>query len=204
VNANCANLPEDPAYLVVDVETTGMGGVENGSPHRVIEIGAVKIRRGEIVREFATYLNPCRPLPQFITELTGIRPESLINAPLANEIASVFESLLAGSVFVAHNAGFDASFMRREGLLPDNYPMLCTVKLGRRVVPGLKSYSLGNLAGDMGIIIKDRHRALGDAMATAEIMCKFLTRMEQGDIRGYEAIKKLETSKIATAKLMLS
>lgn len=156
-------------YAVVDIETTG----GSARLERITEI-AVYIHDGtRIIEEFSTLVNPERSIPYFITSLTGITNEMVEHAPRFFEVARRIVELTEGKIFVAHNARFDYSFIRQEfSMLGYNFkrPMLDTVALSRKLIPGHKSYSLGNLCTDLGIEINGRHRASGDALATTRLL----------------------------------
>lgn len=156
-------------YAVIDIETTG-GSARH---ERITEI-AVYIHDGSrIIDEYSTLINPERNIPYFITSMTGITNEMVEDAPKFYEVAKKIVELTEGKVFVAHNARFDYSFIRQEfGMLGYNFkrPMLDTVSLSRKLLPGHRSYSLGNLCSDLGIEINGRHRASGDAMATVKLL----------------------------------
>lgn len=156
-------------YAVIDIETTG----GSARLERITEI-AVYIHDGEkIVEEYSTLINPERNIPYFITSLTGITNEMVEDAPRFYEVARRIVELTEGHVFVAHNARFDYSFIRQEfSNLGFNFkrPMLDTVSLSRKLLPGHRSYSLGNLCKDLGIDINGRHRAAGDALATVRLL----------------------------------
>jgi DNA polymerase III subunit epsilon len=155
-------------YSIIDIETTG------GSPkvEKITEI-AIFVHDGKkVVNEFVTLINPEKNIPYYITSLTGIDNSMVANAPKFYEVARKIVTLTENTTFVAHNANFDYGFVKSEFLqLGYNYQrdMLCTVKLSRKLIPGKRSYSLGNLCGDLGICINDRHRAAGDALATVKL-----------------------------------
>ncbi len=162
---------QDPnqIYVVVDVETTG----GNGEQHRVTEIGAVKVQHGEVIDTFQTLLNPERNIPRRITQLTGITPAMVMDAPRFADIADQFWDFLEGSIFVAHNVNFDYGFISREFSRTDRtlrLPKLCTVAETRRYYPGLASYSLAALCERFTIELNSHHRALCDAQAAAELL----------------------------------
>ncbi len=161
----------DPSqeYVVVDLETTG-GRAEY---HRVTEIGAVKIRNGVIVDTFETLLDPARRIPSKITRLTGITNEMVEGKPGFAEVADDLESFLGEAIFVAHSVNFDYGFLRREfERIGRSFrrPTLCTVVAMRKFFPSLPSYGLGNLCKEFGIELRDHHRALCDAKATAQLL----------------------------------
>ncbi len=165
-------------YAVIDIETTG------GSPksEKITEI-AIYISDGkEIVDEFITLVNPEKPIPYFITSLTGITNEMVADAPKFYEIAKQLVELTEDKIFVAHNVSFDYRFIRSEfkSLGYDfNRNNLCTLQLSRRLFPGHRSYSLGNICKDLGINIENRHRAAGDALATVKLLETLLTKCNE-------------------------
>lgn len=180
-------------YAVVDIETTG----GSARLERITEI-AVYIHDGtRIVEEYSTLVNPERSIPYFITSLTGITNEMVEDAPKFFEVARRIVEITEGKVFVAHNARFDYSFIRQEfGMLGYNFkrPMLDTVALSRRLLPGHKSYSLGNLCKDLGIDINGRHRASGDALATVRLLEMLLEK--DRELKSGSLIKNRKASKL--------
>ena len=167
-------------YAIVDIETTG-GYAEN---HRVTEIAIYHYDGIQITDQFHTLINPGRKIPHFITGLTGITSEMVSDAPAFEDVASEIYDWLKNRVFVAHNAHFDYSFLKKEfeeAGIAWNTKKLCTVRLSRKIIPGLSSYSLGRLAESLGIRITDRHRAGGDAEATAKIF-DVLMKRDQGGV----------------------
>ena len=160
-------------YAIVDIETTGGYAAGNG----ITEI-AVYVHDGErIVKHFETLINPQQHIPTYITALTGISNDMVRDAPLFEEIAETLFELLNGNVFVAHNVNFDFSFVNHQ-LKSAGFELppkkLCTVRLGRKIFPGLPSYSLGNLCRSLQIPIDNRHRAGGDAKATVKLFEYYL------------------------------
>jgi len=155
-------------YCIVDIETTGGGS----SFHRITEIAIIKHDGVNIVDEFTTLLNPERNIPWNITRLTGITNEMVSDAPKFYEVAKRIVEITENCVFVAHNVSFDYNFIKNEfkqlGFEFKRHN-LCTVKMSRALIPGKKSYSLGNLCNSLGIEVKERHRASGDAFATAKL-----------------------------------
>ncbi|MBZ9612281.1 exonuclease domain-containing protein [Rheinheimera maricola] len=156
-------------YVVLDVETTG----GKAGTDRVTEIGAVKVQGGEVLDSFNSLINPERPIPSFISRLTGISNAMVEGAPKFADIATQLSEFLQGAVFVAHNAKFDYGFIRSEFArceIPFDMPQLCTVVNMRRYYPGLASYSLGKLCAELDIKLTNHHRALADATATVELL----------------------------------
>ncbi|WEK34155.1 MAG: exonuclease domain-containing protein [Candidatus Pseudobacter hemicellulosilyticus] len=153
-------------YAIVDIETTGGYAASND----ITEV-AIVLHDGErVVQRYETLVRPLRAIPYFIQRLTGITDDMVAGAPGFEEVAPVIYNLLRDVVFVAHNVNFDYSFLKHH-LSAAGYeldtPKICTVRLTRKVFPGLASYSLGNLCRHFGIGIENRHRAGGDADATA-------------------------------------
>jgi len=152
-------------YAIVDIETTG----GHASQFGITEI-AVFIHDGnQVVKRFETLINPQQNIPSYITALTGINNAMVASAPVFEEIASDLFEILNGQIFIAHNVNFDYSFIHHHLKVAGyelNVKKLCTVRLGRKVFPGLPSYSLGKLCRTLDLPIENRHRAGGDAQAT--------------------------------------
>lgn len=168
-------------YAIVDIETTG----GYAGYHRVTEVAVIHHDGMTITDSFRTLLNPGRSIPYFITGLTGINYQMVRDAPAFADVADEIFSWLDGRVFVAHNAHFDYSFLKKEfedAGITWNTKKLCTVRLSRKIIPGLRSYGLGRLAESLGISINERHRAGGDAEATAKIFDLLLKRDTEGAI----------------------
>lgn len=162
-------------FAVVDVETTG-GSPAHGD--RVVEFACVRVRGGEVVGEYESLVDPCLAIPRWITRLTGIDDGMVSGAPRFAAIAGRVREELAGRVFVAHNAAFDWRFVSEElRLARSELPAgerLCTVRLARRAAPGLRRRGLDSLARFYDVSIDGRHRAAGDARATATILVRML------------------------------
>jgi len=184
-----APLAEVP-FAVVDVETTGRA---SWGGHRIIEIAVVEVLGGAIVDEFQTLLNPGQAIPGVITGLTGISTSMVQQAPYFDHVAEEVARRLEGRVFVAHNAAFDWSFVSAEllrslGDVPV-MPQLCTVRMCRRLVPELRHRNLDVVSRHFGVEIHDRHRAYGDALATARVLLRLL---DEAAGRGIEDLATLE------------
>lgn len=175
-----ALMSQEPKYSVIDIETTG-GKAGVG---RITEIAIFLMEGREIIDEFTTLVNPECHIPPYISRLTGITNEMVAEAPRFFEIARKIVEITEGSIFVAHNAPFDYSFVKKEfeSLGYDfNREVMCTVRLSRKVIPGYRSYSLGRLCQQLGIPLSNRHRAGGDAHATA-LLLKHLFEKQGGYI----------------------
>lgn len=195
---DCGGAAQDDApirsleYAIVDVETTG-GSWAYG--HRITEIAAVRVRGdGAIVDEYRSLVNPERPIPSCITALTNISWDMVRDAPRFAEVASEIARVLGGAVFVAHNASFDWRFvgaeLRRTGVTLSGRT-LCTVRMARRLVPELRSRSLDSLIYFFDIPIEARHRAYGDARATAELFRLLLGRLDTLEITRWHELQEL-------------
>ena len=184
-----APLSEVP-FAVVDVETTG-GRAWNG--HRVVEIAIVEVRGGAIVDEYQTLVNPGQGIPSMITSLTGITNDMTSVAPYFEHIAEHVAGRLEGRAFVAHNATFDWSFVSAELVRANvdvpNVPRLCTVRMVRRLVPALRHRNLDVVTRYFGVDIHARHRAHGDALATARVLLRLL---DEAGGRGVEDLATLQ------------
>ncbi len=182
-------------YAVIDVETTG----GTARFERITEIAIVLHDGEKVIDTFCTLINPERSIPWNITQITGITDEMVARAPRFYEVAKQVVEMTEGAVFVAHNVQFDYSFLREEfARLGYSYArkQLCTVRLSRQVFPGLTSYSLGNLKRHFGIAAERSHRALDDALATAELFEKVLAAQE-----GKDNIRKLVNHGVKESKL---
>ena len=164
---------------VTDTETTG----SSSRLGRVIEIATVSVRHGAVVGRFETLVDPGMPIPAMITDLTGITSAMLEGAPRPKEAIAAWDAYLGGEGhFVAHNAPFDWAFLtaeyQRQGLAWPFEKRFCTVQLARTCLPALPSRSLDALIAYYGLQVDARHRALGDAEATAEVLIRLLAQLE--------------------------
>ena len=176
-------------FAVVDIETTGSTPQSAG----ITEI-AIVIHNGiEVTGKFVSLINPRHKIPPFIVNMTGISDAMVAGAPLFEDVAPQIYNLLNGRVFVAHNVSFDYSFVHyllgRSGF-QWSAPKLCTIKLSRRVFPGLEKYGLGSLTRDLGIRIEGRHRAWGDAAATAQVLTMAIAKEGMSPIHSLLAKKE--------------
>jgi DNA polymerase-3 subunit epsilon len=179
----------DVSFAVVDVETTG---TRAGSGDRITEIAIVRVTNGEIADVYSQLVNPERPIPSHISALTQITWAMVKDAPPFRQIADQVTSRLAGHVFAAHNASFDWRFvseeLSRSGLRLGG-PKLCTVRLARLLLPNLPRRSLDHVTRYFGIEIGARHRAAGDAEATALALIKMLRIAEQEGVTSWPMLE---------------
>lgn len=183
-------------FIVFDTETTGAKPPYS----RMTEIGCYKVRNGAIVDEFETLLNPQIPIPQFISELTGITDRMVASAPLFSEIAEDLLRFIGDAVLVAHNAAFDVKFLNAEinriysGCKVAN-THLCTVRLSRKLLPDLTNHRLHTVAEYFSIPIYNRHRAAGDALATAKIFVNLLDDLQRRGVADIGSARSLRFNK---------
>ncbi|WP_316751313.1 exonuclease domain-containing protein [Pedobacter gandavensis] len=168
-------------YAVVDIETTGGHASGNG----ITEISILVHDGLSVVDSYETLINPGQYIPDYIEALTGISNDMVEKAPMFHEVAEVIYNLLQDKIFVAHNVNFDFSFIKHNLSLA-GYDLvckkLCTVRLSRKILPGHASYSLGKLCAALKISLNNRHRAGGDAAATAVLLSLLLQSDSEGII----------------------
>ena len=167
----------DATFVVTDTETTGTSAESN----RVIELGAVKVEDGQVVDRFQQLVNPQRSIPGRITKLTGITTGMVFDAPTVDEVLPGYLDFLGDGILTAHNLSFDKGFLdaelERVGQDPIPNETLCTVRLARRLLPGLDSKGLSRLVQFYDITVDGRHRALGDAEATGHVLARLLSQL---------------------------
>jgi len=188
-------------FVIVDLETTGASPKKGAA---ITEIGAVKVKNGQYLGNFESFVNPLAPIPEYITEMTGITDLMLANAPVIDEILPAFLEFAGSeneSIIVAHNAPFDLSFLKSAAkelnLSWPKYKTLDTVTIARQVlskedVPNCK---LSTLAQFFGTITEPNHRALDDAKATTEILHGLIERL--GSFKVYTVDSLMEFAKTA-------
>lgn len=179
-------------FVVVDVETTGSGSSRGD---RVTEVAAVLVHGNTVRTVFDSLVNPMQPIPEIVTRLTGISDAMVREAPPFGEIAGELAAQLAGRVFVAHNALFDWRFLDAEfarvtsrGLESLSSTQLCTVRLSKRILRHLPRRNLDAVCAHYGITIENRHRAGGDAVATAHVLMGLLRDAERKGIWSLEGL----------------
>lgn len=177
-------------YAVVDVETTGMS---HRRGDRITEVAVVEVRNGIVGDTFRTLVNPGRSIPTRISRMTGISDEMVSGAPYFDHVADEVLRRLRGRVFVAHNVSFDWGFVSAQlaeavGEVPD-VPRLCTVRMTRRLVPVLRRRNLDAVTAHYGIDVEARHRAFGDAIATARVLLRLLDEAESRGIGNLGTLK---------------
>jgi DNA polymerase-3 subunit epsilon len=194
-------LLDEIAFAVVDVETTGMRA---GASDRITEIAVVVVHGGRREVVFDSLVNPGRPIPPAICAITNITNEMVQRAPTFAEVADQVLAALAGRVFVAHNARFDWGFIsaevRRARDLALDGPRLCTVRLARRLVKGVRSCGLDNLTQYFGFANPARHRAAGDALVTADLLDRLLRLAQEEGARTLQDLTVIATRRTRRAR----
>jgi DNA polymerase-3 subunit alpha (Gram-positive type) len=187
---NSKNQSFDDSFVVFDIETTGFSSVNN----KIIEIGAVKVKGNEIIDRFSTFVNPDVPIPFEIEKLTGINDSMVIESPFIEEVLPKFLEFSKDCVMVAHNAGFDISFIkenaRRQGIHTD-FTVIDTVALARILLPSLNRYKLDTVAKALNVSLENHHRAVDDAECTAEIFKKFVIMLKDRQISRLDDVNRM-------------
>ena len=185
-------------FVVLDVEAI----IVRSRPARIIELGAYRIENGQITAEFKSLINPESLLPRFVATLTGISDQMLAQAPKFSGIAREWLDFAGDAVLVAHNSDFDLPLLNREieRVFPGHRmrnPELCTVNLARRLLRNSGGHNLDALAEHFGFEVTDRHRAAGDAYATARVLLYLLELLEEygvgtlADARNFQVADRL-------------
>lgn len=184
---NSKNQSQQDTYVVFDIETTGFSPLVN----KIIEIGAVKVEKGSITERFSTFVNPEVPIPFHIENLTGIKDDMVITAPVIAEVMPEFLAFCDGAVMVAHNADFDMSFIKYNCdrlRIPYDFTIADTVAMARMLLPNLNRFKLDTVARALNISLENHHRAVDDAACTAEIFEKFVKMLAD---RGINTLDEL-------------
>jgi DNA polymerase III subunit epsilon len=172
----------DKNFAIVDVETTG-GGPKN---NRVIEIGILRIEKGELVGKYQSLINPGMEIPEYITHLTGITNRKVKKAPIFEDIKDDVLDYFEDAVFVAHNCSFDYGFMKQEFKRVDyafSCPRLCTVSLSRVLFPEFKHHNLSAIVERCNFVCKNRHRAYDDAKVLWDFFQYLPSKFSEAEIR---------------------
>jgi DNA polymerase-3 subunit epsilon len=199
-----SSLLRDTEFVVLDVEAVH----GRRMPARIIEIGAYRVRGGDVLDDFQTLINPEANVPKFLADLTGISSEMLLTAPTFPDIVDEWLGFIGDSVLVAHNANFDLPLLNRE--IARVFPgfrlrnaQLCTVDLARRLVPQLESHRLDSLATYFAVEIPRRHRAADDALATARVFLRLLSELSENGILTLSEARKFQ-AKLPAGELQLA
>ena len=194
-------LLEECPFAVVDVETTGGSRPRSD---RITEIAVVVVQGERIEVVLDMLVNPEQPIAPMITSITNITDAMVREAPTFAEIADEVLGALAGRVFVAHNVRFDWTVLSRElrrtRAIDLSGPQLCTVRLSRRLISGLESYSLDNVTHYLGLENPARHRAAGDALVTAQLLHRLLPRARERDVRTVRELEQLAAKPVKNGR----
>ena len=194
----------EKSIVMIDFETTGMSPAQGD---RVTEVAALRIAGGEVVDRFVSLINCDVRISAFITQLTGITQSMVDRAPPASVVIPELVRFIGNATLAAHNVRFDEKFLQSEsrllGLLPGHDGVLCSVKLSRRVFPGLRSYALGALASSLGIRFNgNAHRAEADAEVASAVLLHIASHlgtryaMRRIDPRMLQHINQLSAAKV--------
>lgn len=187
-------------FVVFDIETTGFSSKND----KIIEIGAVRVRDGEVISEFSTFVNPKRNIPTKITELTGITEDMVKDAPAIEKVILDFNEYIKDATLVAHNAYFDVGFIRKNlgdlGLSISN-PILDTVPLSRFLYKDLKRHKLDVVAKHLGINMGNHHRAIDDAKTTVKILHKSMEKLKEMGIENFRELNERSKEDIDLKRL---
>lgn len=185
------------SFVALDIETTGLvAGV-----HEIIEIGAVKIKKGEISEEFQTLVKPQREIPPFIQELTGINQQMVSEAPSLADILSDLKKFLGRSLIVGHNISFDLNFINAGLKKPLSNKYIDTWQLAKIILPRAKSHSLAKLTDELMLEHPDKHRALADAMASAKLLQYLYNNLKTTEFEFILKINELLTDSLWSGKM---
>ncbi len=204
------NIVENPmgqgmgdAFVVFDLETTGFSPQKN----KIIEIGAVKLEGGKVTDRFSSFVNPQEPIPPEIEELTGIRDDMVMEAPVIEQTLPEFLAFCGESALVAHNAEFDMSFIhencRRLGL-PCSHTVADTVGMARVLLPNLGRFKLDTVAKALHVPLGHHHRAVDDAACTAEIFLKFMRMLEERGAHSLDEVNQLGKASVENIRKLHS
>ncbi|WP_103028733.1 DEDD exonuclease domain-containing protein [Salinibacter altiplanensis] len=191
----------DATFVVTDLETTGTTPDDD----RIMEVGAVKVQDGTVIDRFQQLVNPQESVPGRITKMTGITTGMVFEAPPVKDVLPDYRAFLGDGILVAHNTSFDVSFLnaelRRIGDETLSNDTLCTVRLARRLLPGLDSKGLGRLAQFYDIDVDGRHRALGDAEATSVVLRRFVSQLAfEHEVETVEALLRFQHQSYQTVR----
>ena len=190
----------DTTYCVFDLETTGI----SFRTEKITEIGVMKVKDGEVIDTFETFVNPEKPIPMKVQEVTHITDEMVKDAPTIKEIMPKFLEFIGDSVLVAHNADFDTSFIRsncEELGLQFNNTYIDTLRLAKDLFPDYKKYKLGIIADNLGIKVENAHRALDDVDTLVKVFNVMLNMLKEKNVKKLEDIDKEEVGNANYKKL---
>ncbi len=189
----------DSEYVVFDIETTGLSPRFN----KIIEIGAVRVKNGEIVDTYSRFVNPEVPIPYSITRLTSINDSMVLEAPTIEQVLPEFLEYVGGAMLVAHNASFDSGFIKefaKRQNLEFDYTIVDTLSLAHILLPELGKYTLDRLCKQFNVSLENHHRACDDADATARIFIKMLDMIKDRGITNISELNVMGSASPETIK----
>ena len=179
----------DTTYCVLDLETTGFSAVTE----KITEVGIMKVKNGEVIDEFSCFVNPEKPIPQRVVEVTNITDDMVKDAETIDKVFPKILEFLGDSVVVAHNAKFDVGFLKQNAKVLGydfDYTVLDTLALAKDVFPEMKKYKLGKIADALGIVVEVAHRALDDVDTTVKVFNVMLEKLRK---RGVTKLEEIDT-----------
>ena len=187
----CVSFPRkqdiDTTYCVLDLETTGF----SFRTEKITEVGIMKVKNGEVIDEFSCFVNPEKPIPQRVVEVTNITDEMVKDADTIDKIMPKIIEFVGDSVLVAHNADFDIGFLKYNakilGLSLEN-TYLDTLRLAKALFPDFKKYKLGIIADNLGIKVEVAHRALDDVDTTVKVLKVMLDMLKEKGVKNINDI----------------
>ena len=178
----------DTTYCVLDLETTGFSPVTE----KITEIGIMKYKDGKVIDQFSCFVNPEKPIPARVVEVTNITDDMVRNAETIEKVFPKMLEFIKGSVLVAHNAGFDVGFLKHNARVLGydfDFTYLDTLSLAQEVFPDFKTYKLGRIAKNLGIKVEVAHRALDDVDTTVKVFEVMLEKLKE---RGAQSLEDID------------
>jgi len=177
----------DTTYCVLDLETTGFSPVTD----KITEIGIMKVQNGEVIDQFSCFVNPEKPIPQRVVEVTNITDDMVKDAETIDKVFPKMMEFLGDSVIVAHNAGFDVGYLKHNAKVLGyefDYTYIDTLSLAKDLFPNFKKYKLGKIADELGIKVEVAHRALDDVDTTVKVFNVMIQKLKDKDVTTVEEI----------------
>ena len=187
--SNGKNQSIDTTYCVLDLETTGFSPLTE----KITEVGIMKVKDGEVIDEFSCFVNPEKPIPQRVVEVTNITDDMVKDAETIDKVFPKVLEFLGDSVIVAHNAGFDVGFLKHNAKVLGydfDYTYIDTLSLAKDLFPNFKKYKLGKIADELGIVVEVAHRALDDVDTTVKV---FKVMMKMLKDKGVTTVNEIDT-----------
>ena len=179
----------DTTYCVLDLETTGFSAVTE----KITEVGIMKVKNGEVIDQFSCFVNPEKPIPQRVVEVTNITDDMVKDAETIDKVFPKILEFLGDSVIVAHNAGFDVGFLKQNAKVLGydfDYTYVDTLTLAKDLFPNFKKYKLGKIADELGIVVEVAHRALDDVDTTVKVFNVMIQKLKD---KGITKLEKIDT-----------